>query len=155
MKTFQQVRDVLSHVSRIRSRLRELTEQCLEDTNDQLLATYLERAKAHDDFMQLCLADEVDKASPAALDTYIQFPDVQTLDDELDGMVEGDLDDARAMLDRLVAVDKRILALYDRVLEQSESRAVRDLIERLRLMEEQKARAKGWEQVELRDLKSY
>lgn len=154
MKTFQQVRDILSHVHEVRGRLRLLTEECINETHDELLSAYLNRAKLHDEFMQRCLVGEFDEAPPSALNTWIQYPDLQPLDEELDGMVEDSLSDSQAMLDRLVAVDKRILEIYDRVREQSESQAVRNLFDRLRLMEEQKTRAKAWGQVELSDLKS-
>lgn len=155
MKSFQQVRDILSHVHRVRARMRLLTEDYLEETHDELLAGYLAQAAVHDAFMHRCLAGEVDEAPPAALNTWVQYADIKPLAEDTFEQHQNEHSSSQAILDKLLAVDQRILEIYQSVRQRSESQAVRDLFDRLCLMEEQKTRAKAWGQVELSDLESY
>lgn len=154
---YEQVRDILKHVQALRQRVLELARQQQADTQDELLSDFLARVEQHDQYMEACLAGRVDDVPEGVLDTWIQFPDTQPIDDEIRQLsenAEGDasLSDDEQAVQRVLALDQRILDLYKNAAGQVQSPRVKSLFDDLVLMEDQKARAKGWGYMENRDL---
>lgn len=157
---YQQVRDILKHVQSLRQRVQELARQQQADTQNEMLADFLARLEQHDEYMEACLAGRVEDLPEGVLETWIQFPDTQSLDAEIrelsenadgaDG--EASLSDDDQAVQQVLALDQRILDLYKNAARQVQSSRVQSLFDDLVLMEDQKARAKGWGYMENRDL---
>ena len=107
--------------------------------------------------MEACLAGRVADIPEGVLETWIQFPDTQSLDAEIRELSEGNdgetptAEDEEAV-QQILALDQRILELYKNAANQVQSSRVQSLFEDLVLMEDQKARAKSWGYMENRDL---
>lgn len=150
--TYQQVRDILAHVQELRGCVQSMAKQREADSDSAVVSEFLERAEAHDEYMRRCLAGEADDAPEAVLKTWIQYPDIQSIDNELEALKPEKSDQHDTVVDMIMALDQRILQLYSTAKEQANSKRVQDFFDKLSLMESQKARAKSWGYTEDRDL---
>lgn len=152
---YQQIGDILHHTHQLRERIRNIVREALARQNDGITRALIERFDAHDFRMQRLLEMAARNASREVLQTWIQYADTAQIEREADILREriarGD-PNAADVVQEALQLDQQMLQFFYTTKEQTSAPRVRAFFDDLLDMEEQKARDKSRNAVEVQDL---
>ena len=152
---YQQIGDILQHTHQLRESLRNIVREALARESDGITHELIERFDAHDFRMQRLLEMAAHSASREVLRTWIQYTDTAQIEREAHNLREqiarGDLSAANVVQEAL-QLDQQMLQFFYTTKEQTSAPRVRAFFDDLLEMEEQKARDKSRNAVEVQDL---
>lgn len=151
---YQQVRDILARVRAFHERVERYCEQSRDASHDDMVRAMLERIDAHDRAMDGCLTTYTSEATAAVLNTWIQYPGLEPLDEVEQAMSDAGDASPADVLQRLLDAERKLLDVYDTVADQAPGRHVQEFFQNLRFMEAQEGRAIGRDAASVRDVRS-
>jgi len=153
---FQQVEAILRHTRELRNRVCDAVRSARQAEPDPIAKELMQRIEQHDYRMQQFLSGHARSAPQEVLDTWVQFSDTKQIEQEIDALgfdKKSRNPPPRAVIDKALELDHRIMDLYRSAKEQVSAPSVKDFFEKLLMMEEQQARSKSRNAVETQDLK--
>lgn len=149
---YMQVRDVLAHVTKLRSRVRNKARRFHTVAADDIIASLLDRFEEHDRAMSGFQHQLVQEASPGVLDTWIQFTDTRPVEEEIADLGRGSgACDTEEFVQEFLDLDQRLLSLYSTAGDQCNADSVKEFFRKLVQMETQKVRANSWNVIQTQD----
>lgn len=151
---YAQVSDILARVHALRERVCRYCERQRDGTDDDLVRAVMERVTRHEQAMEACLAKYTSDAARGILDTWIQYPGLEPLDEAIEETASATDQSAADVLDRLLACERLLLGVYQDMADQASGPRVQEFLQNILFMESQQGRAVGREVTDIGDLRS-
>ncbi len=151
---YQQVSQILRYVQDLR---RRVLDQAADPDNlplEEATFEFIAQLRDHECTMGKLINEHIAGASQGVLDTWIQFPDTDDLEDDVANLrptIE-QMPRGEETIQQLLALDQRIVGLYKTAASQTRAASVSNFFDEILQMESQKARAKSWNYAANRDL---
>ncbi|MEX0716455.1 MAG: hypothetical protein WD066_07710 [Planctomycetaceae bacterium] len=141
---YRQVRDILKDIRNVHRQLADFYESWDGRARDQRAAAVLTHVGRHEEFFKESLARYEPRAAEGILDTWIQYPPDETLNDALEEVglsPEMSVDD---VVEVVLRMDRALIEAYRQLADSTAAPRVKELFESLMELEETKNRSDAW-----------
>ncbi len=128
---YLQTKDVLRYADQLRKFLRDFCERQKNTASNDLLAGLFEEVNKHEAQFEECLAEYELETSQDLLDTWIQFPGDNELEEAMTSLSDASEKNDDKVLEQLLVAEETLLQVYKQAQEQVSSARLQEVFESL------------------------
>jgi hypothetical protein len=151
---YAQVHDILARVRTVHKRLRRYCEQQRDAAEDEMVRELLDRVARREKGMTVCLARYTSEATPGILDTWIQYPGLEPVDEAVEAIGSAAHQSAADVVERVLACERTLADVYQDMADQAPGPHVREFLQNLQFLAAEQGRVIGRAVMDMRDLRS-
>jgi rubrerythrin len=152
--SYKQVRDVIAQSKTVHKFISKYAQRHQEKSGDSLLKGLYSLMAAHDERIEQWLADYQADERQKLLDTWLQFPQLDTLEESMDDLCSVDEMDEQTILQSLLTVEQQLVELYDQTMREVQAPSVQAFFRQLKELEDHHLRTMANNIAELGEMRT-
>jgi hypothetical protein len=152
--SYKQVRDVIAQSKTVHKFVSKYAQRHQEKGGDPLLKGLYSLMFAHEERIENWLAEYEADERQKLLNTWLQFPQLEVLEESMDNLCSVDEMDEQTILQCFLNVEQQLVELYDQTMREVQAPSVQAFFRQLKELEDHHLRTMANNIAELGEMRS-
>ena len=129
---YMQVKNVLLRAEDLHKFVREFAERRRRQASNDLVEGIFKEVSEHEERRRCILTEFEEQAESRLLETWLQFPGVEQLEQAMEDLSDVDGENEEVILETVLTANEALVEMYDQAMNQTNAPALSELLGRLK-----------------------